>query len=220
MQALPQIRNKRGSRGRGRGSVQLHPHNPPALDQSANTDESQAAAGASRGGAPSRAALHMQRPFAESRGHPVIHNTARGAGGGGTQGRSLSSHSNASQNVRGRGAPARGAHTTLARGRGTFPLAGPHPTPPSVPIPRASRTRDFMHELRPEMVGTIDKRTFRFVHSTDLSSLGDEAGFDVDGAPDVTISQMEYAGSYSWIHAISPTMLVPGKFYRKTSALS
>jgi hypothetical protein len=119
----------------------------------------------------------------------------------------------------------------VPRGRGITTMSGSshpasastrlrQPPPALAPAPKVSRTRDFMTGLTPEAIGTIDERTLRFIGGTDLSLLGQEASFDLDGVPEATIENMEYIGSYSWIDASSPSILIPGKPFRNPNICS
>lgn len=66
-----------------------------------------------------------------------------------------------------------------------------------------------MEGLSARPVDTLDKRTLHFVGGSDRSS--DLAPpFDVDAAPEVGITDLEYLGSYNWTDERVPTIVVPG----------
>lgn len=81
------------------------------------------------------------------------------------------------------------------------------------PEPRVRRTaatrRRIMEGLGARPVDTLDKRTLRFVGSSDRSNEHLQS-YDVDGAPEVHITDLKYIGSYNWTDEWVPTIVVPG----------
>jgi hypothetical protein len=67
-----------------------------------------------------------------------------------------------------------------------------------------------MDLLKSTVLGVLDKRTLHFVSAVDYPD--NLSAFANDDYEDVTADNMRCIGSYCWVDAHTPTIVVPGMF--------